>query len=192
MIVKTSDFVTSIANTKDLGKLDLPQFAFVGKSNVGKSSLINALCNRKYLAKVSSTPGRTKLINVFKINRQFFLIDLPGYGFAQTAKSEQNKWQDLIGAYLLNSEGLRRVFVLIDARREIDDKDRLMFDFLYSSNIPFNIVVTKCDKLSRSSLNMQIIKIANDIGVGTKDIIVSSSKDKKGIAQILEIIENLI
>ena len=192
MIIKSADFVRSVANPNDLVMFDLPEFAFVGRSNVGKSSLINALTNKKKLAKASSTPGRTRLINIFRINNQFHFIDLPGYGFAQASKSEQAKWQDLIGSYLENSANLRRVFVLVDIRHEPSEKDKLMLSYLYTYNIPFNIVATKADKISRGQINKQLNIIASTLGVGIGDIIVTSNQDKRGKDELLEKIENLL
>lgn len=192
MVIKTAEFVRSVANPSDLKTLDLPEFAFVGRSNVGKSSLINSLTNKKKLAKASSTPGRTRLVNIFRINNAFNFIDLPGYGFAQASKAEQARWQTLIGSYLENSENLRRVFVLVDIRHEPSEKDKLMLSYLYTYNIPFNIVATKADKIARGQVNKQLSLIASTLGVGIGDIIVSSNEDKRGNAQILEIMENLI
>ncbi len=192
MIIKSAEFVRSVANPNDLSVYSVPEFAFVGRSNVGKSSLINSLANKKKLAKTSSTPGRTKLINIFKINNAFHLIDLPGYGFAQASKSEQASWQGLIGSYLENSANLRRVFVLVDIRHEPTEKDKLMLSYLYTYNIPFNIVATKADKIARGQINKQVSLIANTLGVGIDDIIVTSNMDKTGNSKILDLIENLM
>ena len=192
MIIKSADFIKSIASSGALYDLQLPEFAFVGRSNVGKSSLINSLTNRKKLAKASSTPGRTRLINLFLINKSFYFVDLPGYGFAKASKQEQASWQELIGTYLENSSNLKRVFVLVDIRHAPTDKDLLMLNYLYQYNIPFNIVATKADKLSKAQINKQVLNIANTLNVGFNDIIVSSAIDKKGNDKILEIIENLL
>lgn len=192
MIIKSADFVRSIANPNDLRGYDLPEFAFVGRSNVGKSSLINALTNKKKLAKASSTPGRTRLINIFRINDSFHFIDLPGYGFAQASKSEQANWQNLIGSYLENSTNLKRVFVLVDIRHEPTEKDKLMLSYLYTYNIPFNIIATKADKIARGQINKQVGLIASTLGVGTGDIIVVSNMDKRGKDEILDLIESIL
>ena len=192
MIIKSAEFVTSIANSKNLQKLDASEFAFVGRSNVGKSSLINSLTNRKKLAKASSTPGRTRLINIFKVNNSFYLVDLPGYGFAQASKKEQAGWQQLIGTYLENSQNLKRVFVLVDIRHQPNERDKLMLQYLYTYNIPFNIVATKADKLSKNQINKNVSIIANELQVGVADIIISSSQDKIGNDKILNIINELI
>ncbi len=192
MNIKTAEFVRSIANSNDLSLYNLPEFAFVGRSNVGKSSLINSLTNKKKLAKASSTPGRTRLINIFKINNTFHFIDLPGYGFAQASKQEQASWQNLIGSYLENSKNLKRVFVLVDIRHEPSEKDKLMLSYLYTYNIPFNIIATKADKIARGQINKHIGVIANTLGVGVGDIIVTSSTDRLGNDKILDLIESII
>ena len=189
MIIKNAKFLTSIANIDKLGQLDLPQFAFVGRSNVGKSSLLNALTNRKSLAKTSSTPGRTRLVNVFEINSSFYFVDLPGYGFAKASKSEQAGWQKLIGTYLENSKNLKLVFVLLDCRHDITEKDEQMLEYLYTYQIPFQIIVTKTDKLNKSELrkNLQILATQTKVGLG--DIIAVSSTKKTNLDAILILIE---
>lgn len=192
MKIKSAEFITSVADPRKLEQLDKPEFAFVGRSNVGKSSLINALVNQKKLAKASSTPGRTRLINIFEINKEFYFIDLPGYGFAEASKSEQASWQKLIGSYFENTINLKRVFVLVDIRHEPTKNDLLMLKYLYAYNLPFNIIATKSDKISRGQINKHISIIANALGVGTADIIVTSNVDKVGIDKIYEIIESLI
>ena len=192
MKINSAEFVVSVANKRDIKNFDLPEFAFVGRSNVGKSSLINALTNRKKLAKASSTPGRTRLINYFKINSQFMLVDLPGYGYALASKQEQSRWQELIGTYLESSTNLKRVFVLVDIRHEPNDKDKLMINYLHYYNIPFNIIATKADKVSKGQYDKQKIVIANTLEVGRDDIIISSADTKSGLEQILSIIESLL
>ncbi len=190
MIVKSAEFITSVANPQDLDKFDKPEFAFVGRSNVGKSSLINSLVNQKKLAKASSTPGRTRLINIFEINRAFYFIDLPGYGFAQASKQEQASWQNLIGSYFENTTNLKRVFVLVDIRHEPSEKDKQMLKYLYVYNLPFNIIATKADKISRGQINKYVSQIASSLGVGINDIIVTSNVSKIGNDKIYEIIES--
>ncbi len=192
MKINSAEFVVSVANKRDIKSFDLPEFAFVGRSNVGKSSLINALTNRKKLAKASSTPGRTRLINYFKINSQFILVDLPGYGYALASKQEQAKWQELIGTYLEGSENLKRVFVLVDIRHEPSDKDVLMINYLHHYNIPFNIIATKADKISKGQYEKHKTLIANTLEVGRDDIIISSADQHRGLEQILAIIESLL
>ena len=193
MIVKTAEFVTSVSDVSKLNEYDdLPQFTFVGRSNVGKSSLINYLTNRKALAKTGSTPGRTRLINYFKINSQFYLVDLPGYGFAQASKAEQAQWQSLIGGYLQNTQSLIVVFVLVDVRHQPSKLDVQMLDYLYQFQIPFCVVATKADKVGKSELHKNLQTIANTFGLGVQDVIYVSSAKKQGAQRILERIETLI
>ena len=193
MIVKTAEFVTSVIDVSKLNEYDdLPQFTFVGRSNVGKSSLINYLTNRKALAKTGSTPGRTRLINYFKINSQFYLVDLPGYGFAQASKAEQAQWQSLIGGYLQNTQSLKLVFVLVDVRHQPSKLDVQMLDYLYQFQIPFCVVATKADKVGKSELHKNLQTIANTFGLGVQDVIYVSSAKKQGAQRILERIETLI
>ncbi|MBQ7977046.1 MAG: YihA family ribosome biogenesis GTP-binding protein [Clostridia bacterium] len=192
MIVKSADFVTSVASKDKLINYELPEFAFVGRSNVGKSSLINALTNRKKLAKASSTPGRTRLINYFNINKELMFVDLPGYGFAQASKTEQAKWQELIGTYLESSGNLKRVFVLVDIRHEPSAKDVDMLKYLYFYNIPFNVIATKMDKIPRGQIDKHVTQVANTLGIGKGDVIAVSSEDKRGLDGIWQVIESLL
>lgn len=192
MVIKSAEFVTSVADPQKLSGFGKPEFAFVGRSNVGKSSLINALVNQKKLAKASSTPGRTRLINLFEINRAFYFVDLPGYGFAQASKQEIASWQNLIGTYFENTENLKRVFVLVDIRHEPTEKDKMMLEYLYTYNLPFNIIATKSDKIARGQIEKHKIMLASALGVGTADIIVTSNVEKRGLDKIYEIIESLL
>jgi len=192
MKIKSAQFVTSIASSDKLCKLTMPEFAFVGRSNVGKSSLINLLVNRKKLAKASSTPGRTRLINVFLVNNEFYFIDLPGYGFAEASKREQASWQNLIGTYFENSQNLKRVFVLVDIRHEPSVLDVQMLHYLYAYNLPFTIIATKADKIARGEINRQVEIISSTLGVGRDDIIVASNQTRQGLEDIYNIIQSLI
>lgn len=192
MIIKSAEFITSVASSDKLCDFGLCEFAFVGRSNVGKSSLINALTNRNKLAKASSTPGRTRLINYFKINQNIIFVDLPGYGFAQASKKEQAKWQTLIGDYLEKSPNLKRVFVLVDIRHKPTEKDVQMLKYLYFYNIPFNVLATKLDKIPRGQIDKHITIIANELSIGKDNIIPVSSQDKRGIDKIWNEIENIL
>ncbi len=191
MIIKSAEFVTSVAGVAQLKDFGLPEFAFVGRSNVGKSSLINAMANRNKLAKASSTPGRTRLINYFNINNELMLVDLPGYGFAQASKQEQAKWQKLIGTYLESSQNLKRVFVLVDIRHKPNEKDKQMLEYLYYYNIPFSVIATKLDKIPRGQIDKHITIIANELSIGKDNILPISSQDKRGIDRIWTEIENI-
>ncbi len=190
MIIKKAEFVKSFAKTDGLEKLNKTQFAFVGRSNVGKSSLLNALCNRKSLAKTSATPGRTRLINVFLVNDEFYFVDLPGYGYAKASKTEQAGWQSLIGGYLENSQNLKLVFVLVDSRHEPTEKDLQMLQYLYAYQIPFKIIATKIDKLNKSELNKNKTMLSSCLGVGVDDILFVSSEKKQNIDKVLSVIED--
>ena len=192
MIIKNAKFLISIADKNKLEQLSLPQFAFVGRSNVGKSTLLNALCQRKSLAKTSSTPGRTRLINIFEVNNEFHFVDLPGYGFAKASKQEQAKWQGLIETYLRNSQNLKLVFVLIDSRHEPTEKDIQMLEFLYAYQIPFKIIATKIDKLTRTELQKSKKLLSSVLGVGVDDIIFVSAEKKVNVSQILDLIEEFL
>ncbi len=192
MIIKSAEFVTSVASQQKLQDFGLPEFAFVGRSNVGKSSLINALTNRKKLAKASSTPGRTRLINFFRINNAFMFVDLPGYGYALASKAEQSQWQGLIGTYLEYSTSLRRVFVLVDIRHEPSEKDKQMLEYLYYYNQPFSVIATKADKIARGQIDKHLTIIANTLGIGKDNIIPASAETGYGLDKIRDLIENLV
>ncbi|MCL2540498.1 MAG: ribosome biogenesis GTP-binding protein YihA/YsxC [Firmicutes bacterium] len=190
MIIKKAEFITSAGTGSKLVDYGLPEFAFVGRSNVGKSSLINYLAERNTLAKTSSAPGRTRLINYFNINDKYIFVDLPGYGFAQAGKTEQAAWQQLIGGYLENSPQLKRVFVLADIRHTPSVKDKEMLQYLYHYQLPFTVVVTKADKLSHSQATRQAREIAAALGLGKDDVVVVSASKRVGKEKIWGIIEN--
>ena len=147
MEIKNSQFVISAPTVEKCPKDNKPEYAFIGRSNVGKSSLINMLCNHKGLAKTSATPGKTLLINLFLVNREWYLVDLPGYGYAKRSKSVQEQLQRMISSYILQRQQLVNVFVLIDIRHDPQQIDREFIDWLGVSSVPFSIVFTKADKL---------------------------------------------
>ena len=147
MEIKKSQFVISAPTVEKCPKDNKPEYAFIGRSNVGKSSLINMLCNHKGLAKTSATPGKTLLINLFLVNREWYLVDLPGYGYAKRSKSVQDQLQRMISSYILQRQQLVNVFVLIDIRHDPQKIDREFIDWLGVSSVPFSIVFTKADKL---------------------------------------------
>lgn len=148
MVIKTAEYTISSPTVTMCPKDQRPEFAFIGRSNVGKSSLINMICNHKGLAKTSATPGKTLLINHFIINRDWYLVDLPGYGYAKRSKTERDKLDRMIHSYILQRQELVNVFVLIDIRHEQQKIDREFVDWLGASNIPFSIIFTKADKLT--------------------------------------------
>lgn len=188
MEIKSSKFVLSVANKGGLCCFDKPQFAFVGRSNVGKSSLINSLARCK-IAKTSQTPGRTRLVNYFLMNDQFYLVDLPGYGYHKASKSDESAWVPLIESYLSNNSSLKICFVLVDCRHQPTENDVLMIKYLYYYQIPFQIVATKCDKLSRAALDKNLGMIASALAVGKGDILPFSQEKQLGRQQILDMIE---
>ena len=171
-------FVKSASKPADFIVDELPQVAIVGRSNVGKSSLINMLANNKKMAKTSSTPGRTRLVNYFDIDGKVYLVDLPGYGFAQASKSVKKEWDRVLDDYFNNTHNLKLVLVLIDSRHLPSDLDVMMINYLVELEIPYQIVLTKTDKLSRSQLNKNINDISNYIR-HNKDVFVVTSADKK-------------
>lgn len=188
MKVKQAEFVTSVAD-KNYYKSDLNEVAFVGRSNVGKSSLINFIANKKHLAKTSSTPGKTRLINYFLINKSFLLVDLPGYGYAKVSKNIKTNWGDFLEEYLKTSKNLKCVYLLLDIRRTPTAQDEQMLQFLYFNRITTKVVVTKTDTLSKSQVNNQIFLICSKLKLSRNDIIVTSSQDKKGLEELLDSIE---
>lgn len=170
----------------------LPEFLLIGKSNVGKSSFINTLVNRKNLARISSVPGKTQTLNFYLVNEKFYLVDAPGYGYASVNKQQQKKFGLMIEEYLQKREELKRVFLLVDFRHKPSENDLLMYNFLKYYNIPVTVVATKVDKVgaSKKDKNYKIIKDTLDIVVGD-NIILFSSVSKMGKDEILNMIEDL-
>lgn len=157
MKIKTAAFVTSSADVKQCPNPDRPEYAFIGRSNVGKSSLINMLTERKKLAKTSSTPGKTQLINHFEINNSWYLVDLPGYGYAKSSKTDRAAWQKMIYRYLETRDNLMCVMVLLDCRHKPQKNDMEFMAWLGKKEVPFVMVFTKIDKLSSSELNKKLV-----------------------------------
>ncbi|HUH17907.1 ribosome biogenesis GTP-binding protein YihA/YsxC [Albibacterium sp.] len=158
MNVKSAEFLCSNTRTDKLPELNLPEYAFIGRSNVGKSSLINALTNKKNLAKTSQTPGKTQLINHFLINNDWYLVDLPGYGYAKTSRSNRTEWEKFIRKYLRVRENLQCLFVLIDSRLEPQKIDLEFCQWLGENGIPFLLIFTKADKQSNLKSTQNISK----------------------------------
>ena len=192
MQIKIAEFEVSLGKSSKFFNQTLTEIAFVGRSNVGKSSLINYLSNRKSLARTSRTPGRTRLINYFKINNEFYFVDLPGYGFAQGNKQEQIEWKKLIENYLEKSKQLKLVCILLDIRREVSDLDMKMISYMYSYSIPFIVIITKADKIAKSKQKPMAKNIAMQIGIGVDDVFVCSSDAQTGKDLILEKFEQFI
>lgn len=193
MIIKNAKFVTSKASFTKGDGFGIDEIAIAGKSNVGKSSFINFLANHNGLAKTSSTPGKTKLINYFSVNNdEFMLVDLPGYGFAKVGEDEKRKWDKMIGSYLTLSDRLKGVVVLVDVRHEPTALDKQMIAYLHHYGVPFFVVATKSDKLSKAQTAKQKSMIAASLCLGTADILTVSSLKKEGKEAVLEKIENLL
>lgn len=192
MEIKSAAFVTSLADYVEKEPITLPQLAVLGKSNVGKSSLINALCNRRKLCKTSGTPGKTRLINVFLINEAFHLIDLPGYGFAKVDKAEKVRWGAMMEAYFRDSTHLKHVLHLVDVRHEPTQDDIQMNRFLRQMNIPFTLVATKADKITRGARSKKLAPICRAMLVQPWEVLLFSSEDNTGRTELLEKIETIL
>jgi len=192
MIIKSAVYKTSVVEKSKLIQDDVPEFAFVGRSNVGKSSLINMLVGQKRLAKTSSTAGLTKMVNYFDINNTFRFVDLPGYGYAKVGKSHLDVWAGLMGEYLTGSQSLDTVFVLVDLRHESSNLDRAMLEFLIYNQIPFMVLATKADKLSKAKQSVQKKMLAKTLKIREELIILTSSETGLGKEKVLEYIENKV
>ena len=194
MEIKKSEFVISAPTIGKCPNDNKPEYAFIGRSNVGKSSLINMLCNHKDLAKTSATPGKTLLINHFIINNEWYLVDLPGYGFAKRSKSVQKQLQQMISSYILQREQLANVFVLIDIRHDPMTIDREFIDWLGESSIPFAIAFTKADKLGLVKARQNAekwMKTLQDRWETLPPYFITSAEKKQGRDEILEYIEGI-
>lgn len=189
MIVKRADFITSMKDYGDYATRGCPEVAFAGKSNVGKSSMINKLTNRGKLARTSATPGKTRLINVYQINGEINFIDLPGYGFAKVSKEEKLSWGRMMQNYFATTRDLCHVFHLVDIRHEPSAEDREMNLFLRQADIPFTVVATKADKISRGARLKHIAPICCALAVQPWQVLVFSSEDGTGRDELLERIE---
>ena len=171
---------------------DLPEIAFAGRSNVGKSSLLNTLVRRKSFARVSRTPGRTREINFFRVNNGFVLVDLPGYGYARISKEKKAEWRPLIGEYLRRTTQLRGIVLLLDIRREPSDDDRAMLDFLADVEVPTIVALTKSDKLSKTASRERAAEIARVLTLEPDQVIQFSSQTGDGREELLEAILDLV
>ena len=194
MEIKKSEFVISAPVVSMCPKDIKPEYAFIGRSNVGKSSLINMLCNHKGLAKTSATPGKTLLINHFIINNEWYLVDLPGYGFAKRSKTERQKLDNMIRVYILQREQLVNVFVLVDIRHDPQPIDREFIDWLGESSIPFAIVFTKADKLAPSKMKSAAEKWMESLKDRWEELppyFITSAEKKTGREEVLDYIEQI-
>lgn len=190
MVIKNVNLETVCGITSVLPENDSPEIAFAGKSNVGKSSLINALMNRKSYARISATPGKTQTINFYNINDELYLVDLPGYGYAKVSEKEKEQWGKLIERYLHGSRQLRAVFLLIDIRHEPSANDKMMYQWILEQGFAPIIIATKLDKLKRSQVQKQVKIVKDGLGLvqGTR-VIPFSAETKQGRDEIWELVE---
>lgn len=192
MKINKSEFVTSSVQNDQCPEPDKPEYAFIGRSNVGKSSLINMITGRKKLAKVSGSPGKTITINHFIVNDYWYLVDLPGYGFAKRSKSERLKWEKMIRSYLLNRQNLLTVFLLIDLRHEPQSNDLEFMEWLATSQIPFTILFTKADKLKKlqkeKNLNFYKKSMAQHWSE-LPEMIITSATESTGKEEVLNFVD---
>ncbi|MDD3404030.1 MAG: ribosome biogenesis GTP-binding protein YihA/YsxC [Hespellia sp.] len=193
MVIKNVELEIVCGVTSTLPENTLPEIAFAGKSNVGKSSLINALMNRKSLARTSATPGKTQTINFYNINKEMYLVDLPGYGYAKVSPKEKEEWGKLIERYLHGSSQLRAVFLLIDIRHDPSTNDKMMYDWIVAQGYNPIIIATKLDKLKRSQVqkHVKMIKQGLNLIPGTQ-ILPFSATSKQGREEIWELVERLL
>ena len=192
MKIKSAEFVISNTDYKLCPKETHPEYAFIGRSNVGKSSLINALVNRKNLAKTSGKPGKTQLINHFKINDSWFLVDLPGYGYASTSKTNREMFKEMINKYLLNRKNLICLFVLLDIRHNPQSIDLEFMGKMGQEKIPFVMIFTKSDKISQTQISKNIKLYKTEMLKQWEylpDMFITSSENQNGISDILQFIE---
>ena len=192
MIIKSAEFITSAAKSSQYPSAILPEVAFAGRSNVGKSSLINTILNRKRLVKTSRTPGRTQLINFFVINKAFTFVDLPGYGYAKVPVSVRKSWGPMIETYLSTRKTLKGVVLIMDIRRTPGQEELSFLDWLDYYNIPRVFILTKTDKLSKSKQKKQLQSIGEKLGINNDDLILFSAKSRVGKGAAWDAITALI
>lgn len=194
MKIISSEFISSFVEWEKCPSPTLPEYAFIGRSNVGKSSLINMLCNKTHLAKISNTPGKTQTINFFLINNSWYLVDLPGYGFAKTSFVSRSKWEGMIKTYLEKRENLQCVFLLIDARISPQKNDLLFANWLGENNIPFAITFTKTDKQGKLKTLLHADAFKKEMLKHWEQLpqsFITSAKTKMGREEILKFIEGV-
>lgn len=192
MDIKSAEFLISNTEISKLPPDTLPEFAFIGRSNVGKSSLLNMLTGRKGLAKISSTPGKTQTINHFVINKEWYLVDLPGYGFAKVSQVQRAKWEKMIMEYLIKRKNLRAVFILVDIRIPPQKSDIEMINKLGEKNLSIGIIYTKTDKLTKTKINNQALAFKNELLKYWEEmppVFLTSAETGFGKEEVLEYIE---
>ncbi len=184
--IKQAIFIESISDFANYKVSSLPEIVVVGRSNVGKSSIINMLASNSKLAKVSSTQGKTKLANFFMFNKEFMLIDLPGYGYAEAGKSEQERWKYMIDGYFNRSNNLKMAILLVDIRHKPTEQDIEMLEYFIFNNIPVTVVATKYDKIKRSEKEQKLMQIATTFNIGKSNIILTSSESGFGKQELID------
>lgn len=184
MEVHSVHFKTAVYDPEKLPKDGMPQIAMVGRSNVGKSTLINSVLRRKKLAHVSQTPGKTRAVQFYEVNGRFYVVDLPGYGFAKVSKTEREAWGALVQGYLESDSPIARLFLLLDVRRDPSTEDQQMREWLESAGIAWSVVLTKCDKLSNNKRNNQKRAIAKALGLEPADLFESSAQTGRGLEEL--------
>jgi GTP-binding protein len=187
-----AEFVKSAMHPRDFPESELPEIAFVGRSNVGKSSMINTLLGRKKLVKVGKTPGKTRLVNFFNIDDRVMMVDLPGYGFASVSKSERRQWGESIEKYLTQRPQLKGVVMILDIRRMPSEEDMVMLDWISMFGIKMIIALTKCDKLSNNKIFKQVREISTVLNIPKENFTVFSSVTKKGVDDTWKIIDETV
>lgn len=192
MHIKSAKFITSAVKLNQYPPPDIPEVAFAGRSNVGKSSLINKLVNRKRLVKTSSTPGRTQLINFFRVNDELSLVDLPGYGYAKVPAMVKKQWGPMVESYIANRSNLKAVVLLMDLRRTPRAEEFNIMDWLHHYKIPTILVLTKADKLSKTKQMKQRRLAADTLGIDMNDLLLFSAKSGQGKEALWELIERVI
>jgi len=190
--VRAARYVVSAAKPRDYPPPNRPEIAFAGRSNVGKSTLLNALLGVGKIAKVSQTPGKTRLINFFDIDEKFFAVDLPGYGYAKVSHEERRSWEDLIAEYLRGRANLRCVLVLVDLRRGLGDMDRQLIEFLRAWERPHALVFTKADKMKGNARRAQIAKVCRDAGLDPADALITAAEKRLGLDAVWAKLEPLL
>lgn len=193
MKIEKAEFVTSIADYSKSKLMPRPEIALVGRSNVGKSTLINILCNKKGLAKVSSSPGKTRLVNMFNINDSFYLVDLPGYGYAKVNETERARWSAMMEDYFNLSKDIKHIFLLMDIRREPSQDDLQMSIWIQHSGINCTIIATKADKIKKSQRKLVAAKLSDKLAMTfATPTIIFSSLDKLGVLETRQRIDSIL
>ena len=192
MRIAKASFITSLSELKRFLGQGKPEIAMAGRSNVGKSSLINSLCNNKKLARTSAEPGKTRMINLYSVNDGFFLVDLPGYGFAKASGEERRRWQGMIEGYLEGSENVKHVFLLVDLRHEPTQDDAQMAAYLRNIGLEFTVIATKADKISKAERSRCIPVICRKLVVQPWQVISYSSETNEGREKLLSCLDGIL